>query len=318
MSENGDDSFNSSRAEVFEALGHPTRIRILQAVSERPLPFSELKHEVGLESNGLLSFHLGRLSGLVKLNYEGLYTVTDEGKEALRIIDSTKEGHEGRGEKRPTIRMPYGRALLACLVAAILILSLAAVVEQQQTNNLSRENDNSIASLQSALDSESAQIQSLNSTVVKIQSVTTTLTVTNTNESAYGPGPDLVPASIWLTAPGGRNMVTLEVSVWDNSNYPITNITVTFPTSFGSIFKDLDGHECMSSAFPCAVEFQTNGFPLGVSNALPAGSEISASIGLVPTAGSTVQAGTTYSFTVSTTFLDGSTNTQIVSVIAQL
>jgi hypothetical protein len=74
----------------------------------------------------------------------------------------------------------------------------------------------------------------------------------------------------------------------------------------------------MSSAFPCAVEFQTNGFPLGVSNALPAGSEISASIGLVPTAGSTVQAGTTYSFTVSTTFLDGSTNTQIVSVIAQL
>jgi hypothetical protein len=25
-------------------------------------------------------------------------------------------------------------------------------------------------------------------------------------------------------------MVTLEVSVWDNSNYPITNITVTFPT----------------------------------------------------------------------------------------
>ena len=101
---------------------------------------------------------------------------------------------------------PYGRTLLGCLVAAILILSLAAVIEQQQTNNLSRENDNFITSLQSALDSESAQIRSLNSTVVQIQSVTTTVTVTNITESAYGSGPVLVPASVWLTAPGGTNI----------------------------------------------------------------------------------------------------------------
>ena len=100
---------------------------------------------------------------------------------------------------------PYGRTLLGCLVAAILILSLAAVIEQQQTNNLSRENDNSIASLQSALDAESAQIRSLNSTVVQIQSVTTTVTVTYITEGAYGSGPVLVPASVWLTAPGGTS-----------------------------------------------------------------------------------------------------------------
>jgi DNA-binding transcriptional ArsR family regulator len=29
--------FNAGRAELFEALGHPIRIRILQALEERPM-----------------------------------------------------------------------------------------------------------------------------------------------------------------------------------------------------------------------------------------------------------------------------------------
>src|ERR1035441_3605604 len=130
VSENGDDSFNSSRAEVFEALGHPTRIRILQAVSERPLPFSELKHAVGLESNGLLSFHLGRLSGLVKLNDQGSYVLTDEGREALRIIGSSKEGHERGVQKRLSLSVPYGRVLVAVLLIRIIVLSSLELIQQ--------------------------------------------------------------------------------------------------------------------------------------------------------------------------------------------
>jgi DNA-binding transcriptional ArsR family regulator len=55
----------------FEALGHPTRLRILQALSESPLGFSDLKKKTGIESNGLLSFHLGKLDGLVKSSQEG-------------------------------------------------------------------------------------------------------------------------------------------------------------------------------------------------------------------------------------------------------
>ena len=71
MTENSDDSFSSSKAEVFEALGHPTRIRILQELASRPLAYSELKRAAGMESNGLLTFHLGKMRDLVRLNTEG-------------------------------------------------------------------------------------------------------------------------------------------------------------------------------------------------------------------------------------------------------
>lgn len=91
MTDNQDDSFNASKAEIFEALGHPTRIRILQELREKPLAFSELKRATGLESNGLLTFHLGKLKDLVKLNSEGDYALTDGGREALRLIQAVHE-----------------------------------------------------------------------------------------------------------------------------------------------------------------------------------------------------------------------------------
>ncbi|MGD0638239.1 MAG: helix-turn-helix domain-containing protein [Nitrososphaerales archaeon] len=188
MAESGDDSFNSSRAEVFEALGHPTRIRILQAVSERPLPFSELKHAVGLESNGLLSFHLGRLSGLVKLNEQGSYFVTDEGREALRIIGPSKEAAERGGRKKLSLSVPYGKVLIAVLLIGIIVLSSVAVIQQQQMGNTSRNDDGSIASLQAVLSSDSAQAKALNSTVAtlnsRITALNSTIATLSSNQSA--------------------------------------------------------------------------------------------------------------------------------------
>ena len=77
--------FDLGEAELFEALGHPTRIRILQALNEIPLSFSELKKEISIDSSGHLTFHLSKLAGLVKTNAEGKYCLTDSGREALRI-----------------------------------------------------------------------------------------------------------------------------------------------------------------------------------------------------------------------------------------
>jgi DNA-binding transcriptional ArsR family regulator len=91
VTDNQDDSFNASKAEIFEALGHPTRIRILQELNEKPLAFSELRRAAGLESNGLLTFHLGKLKDLVKLNSDGAYALTDGGREALRLIETVHE-----------------------------------------------------------------------------------------------------------------------------------------------------------------------------------------------------------------------------------
>jgi len=87
MSQN-ENHFDSSRAELFEALGHPTRVKILRTLRERPMSFSELKRETGIESSGHLQFHLGKLSSLVKTDSVGNYALTDEGRDALHVAQT--------------------------------------------------------------------------------------------------------------------------------------------------------------------------------------------------------------------------------------
>jgi DNA-binding HxlR family transcriptional regulator len=77
--------FDLREAELFEALGHPIRIGILQMLNENPLGFSELKRKIGIDSSGHLTFHLSKLIGLVKTDSEGKYCLTDNGREALRV-----------------------------------------------------------------------------------------------------------------------------------------------------------------------------------------------------------------------------------------
>ena len=120
MTENSDDSFNSSKAEVFEALGHPTRIRILRELAAKPLTYSELKRAAGMESNGLLTFHLGKMRGLVRLNPEGSYALTDEGREALQIVEASRNQSEGGSSQRPSIRVPHLNAILTGLVVVLI------------------------------------------------------------------------------------------------------------------------------------------------------------------------------------------------------
>ncbi len=86
--------FDLREAELFEALGHPTRIRLLQTLNENPLGFSELKKKIGIDSSGHLTFHLSKLAGLVKTNPEGKYRLTDSGMEALRVTRIAGEAHE--------------------------------------------------------------------------------------------------------------------------------------------------------------------------------------------------------------------------------
>jgi DNA-binding HxlR family transcriptional regulator len=84
-----DDTFDKGRAELFEALGHPLRIEILRALSEAPLGFADLKRKVGIASSGHLSHHLEKLDGLIGTTPAGTYSLTDDGKEALRIVEAS-------------------------------------------------------------------------------------------------------------------------------------------------------------------------------------------------------------------------------------
>jgi DNA-binding HxlR family transcriptional regulator len=114
--------FDSSRAELFEALGHPTRVKILRTLETKPMGFAELKREVGIESSGHLQFHLGKLNGLVSTNAEGSYILTDDGREAIRVLKAIPASSEqiplvSRASK---IRANWLGPTLAIVVIAIL------------------------------------------------------------------------------------------------------------------------------------------------------------------------------------------------------
>jgi DNA-binding HxlR family transcriptional regulator len=97
--------FDLKEAELFEALGHPTRIGILQSLRENPLGFSELKKRIGIDSSGHLTFHLSKLVGLVKANPEGKYCLTDTGREALRVTRIAGEALEMSEHKEGDTRV---------------------------------------------------------------------------------------------------------------------------------------------------------------------------------------------------------------------
>jgi len=111
--------FNKDRAELFEALGHPTRIRILQCLAESPLGFAELKKRLDIESGGLLQFHLGKLQELVKVSAERNYALTDEGKEALRSI--VANAYVGNNHLARRVSRKETKILMAALVLTVLI-----------------------------------------------------------------------------------------------------------------------------------------------------------------------------------------------------
>jgi len=134
------DHFDSSRAELFEALGHPVRVKILEALERRPMGFAELKRDVGIESSGHLQFHLGKLSSLVGTTAEGSYTLTDDGREAIRVLKSTSSGSEetATGMKALLGRTNLSKLLLAVLLISLIVLAGVAAYQQQQIATLNR------------------------------------------------------------------------------------------------------------------------------------------------------------------------------------
>lgn len=77
-----------NRAVVFEAMSHPTRIKIIRLLHEKPRGFAELKRELGLDSNGNLQHHMGKLAGLVE--DDGKYVLTDLGAAALELVEDSE------------------------------------------------------------------------------------------------------------------------------------------------------------------------------------------------------------------------------------
>jgi len=140
MARNGDEGFDSAKAELFEQLGHPLRIRTIEELYASPLSFSALKSKTGITSNGHLNFHLAKLKGLVSTNEAGEYCLTDTGRDSVRVasmIDwekhSRRAPHSGGRARRPTTVQIFAVLLVANL---FLNAGLVFVIGQQNAREM--------------------------------------------------------------------------------------------------------------------------------------------------------------------------------------
>lgn len=227
--ENLQDGFNKDRAELFEALGHPTRIKILQVLSESHLGFSELKKEAGIESNGLLSFHLGKLDGLVKTAPEGSYQLTDEGKEALRIV-SVKEPVKTRHSITPL-------HIVTIVLAIALVITMAFSIYnyQLQTQNFNNLNQSytSLSNLLSSIQmSESSS--TIHPPISKVQALLIALNYGGWNAtSLQGMVIDVELFNLTIWHNGGYWGIDTQPVTEPVSNYSaVTVINSSFPSIY--------------------------------------------------------------------------------------
>lgn len=95
--------------DLFEAISHPLRIRILKTLVKRPMRFAELKRRFEIKSSGGLDFHLRKLNNLIATNKDGCYRVTIKGIAALKAINVVQK----RGIWQ---RKAYYISLTACLI----------------------------------------------------------------------------------------------------------------------------------------------------------------------------------------------------------
>ncbi|MGA3193112.1 MAG: winged helix-turn-helix domain-containing protein [Candidatus Bathyarchaeia archaeon] len=127
-------------AELFEAISHPARIRILKALEKQPSSFASLKRQLGIDSSGNLDYHLKKLGQLVTVRQDGLYALTDVGKEALLSIDAVEmwtdmERHKAKMfTKMPKEALSLG-LLEICTTVSILVFFLTLVQLPQSTDN---------------------------------------------------------------------------------------------------------------------------------------------------------------------------------------
>lgn len=108
------------------------RVKILRALEMRPIGFADLKKAVGIESSGHLQFHLGKLTGLIGTAQDGSYTLTDDGREALRVLNTISVGGSPGGAGRLSLWSGrWTKPFIASLLILVIVLSGVAIYQAQ-------------------------------------------------------------------------------------------------------------------------------------------------------------------------------------------
>lgn len=114
-------------AEIFDALGHPTRLKIMKILRDQAFNFADLKRALNIESSGHLQYHLSKLGNLIKTNQQGRYTLSDDGKDALLMIENVEKtsGPERRTYWAPRLNV-IARAISTAAVVLLTVVVIAA------------------------------------------------------------------------------------------------------------------------------------------------------------------------------------------------
>ena len=101
--------------DVFDAISHEVRRKIITLLAEKPRTFSDLQRELGLESPAL-AFHLKKLNGLIAKDSQGYYGLTPLGMKAYDVIRQIQGISQGsvEGDKAET-----GKGWLSSLASRI-------------------------------------------------------------------------------------------------------------------------------------------------------------------------------------------------------
>ena len=141
MEDGQDIERDRQRAEIFDALGHPTRIVILKALNEEALGFADLKKKTSIESSGQLQHHLNKLGDLIKTDENGKYCLSNQGKDALLTVQTVENASLARKDSVKTHSRLYSSKkffqVVSVLLVFLLIASTAiALVEFNQVQQL--------------------------------------------------------------------------------------------------------------------------------------------------------------------------------------
>ena len=77
--------------DLFEAVSHPLRIKILKVLADKPRRFADVKRALKINSSGLLDFHLKKLDNLITVNKDGCYVLTEKGFAALQVVETVSK-----------------------------------------------------------------------------------------------------------------------------------------------------------------------------------------------------------------------------------
>jgi len=107
--------------EIFSALKHPIRRRILRSLESSRRTYTELLNDLGVDT-GLLNYHLDHLGSLIRKADDGRYTLSDFGVAALRLTTRIEDPRE-RKDDFHFLGLRFPRTPVILIVIALLLIS---------------------------------------------------------------------------------------------------------------------------------------------------------------------------------------------------